>query len=115
MNGHRRVGAGLEDLSISSAFIPTYLCVFLVLEAMTSAFKLFKCYMYLLYVSLYTNLTCNLLCYNNPFSVVVVSELTVLWIEKEVCRLEISGGQLLFSCGPEHFSNLVNTSKYPAV
>lgn len=35
--------------------------------------------------------------------------------EKEVCRLEISAGQLLFSCSPEHFSNLVNISTYPAV
>lgn len=36
-------------------------------------------------------------------------------VEKEVCRLEISGGQLLFSCGPEHFSNLVNISENPVV
>lgn len=44
----------------------------------------------------------------SPFPVVAVSELTVLLSKKEVCRLEISGGQLLFSSGPEHFSNLVN-------
>lgn len=35
-------------------------------------------------------------------------------VEKEVCRLEITGDQLLFSCGPEHYSNLVNVSEYPA-
>lgn len=43
-------------------------------------------------------------CYSNPFEVLSESRVVA---EKEVCRLEISGGQLLLSCGPEHFSNLV--------
>lgn len=37
----------------------------------------------------------------------LVSELTVL-IQNEVCRLQIIGGQLLFSCGFEHFSKPVH-------
>lgn len=43
-----------------------------------------------------------------------ISELTVV-TEKEVCRLKISGGQLLLSPGPEHFGNFVNIREYPAV
>lgn len=36
------MGAGLKDLSISNALIPTYLCISYFLEALTSAPELFK-------------------------------------------------------------------------
>lgn len=60
---------------------------------------------------LFTDVTCNLLpsCVF-PRSGHVCSRIKSVVVEKEVCRLEISGDQLLLGCVPGHFGNLVNNN-----
>lgn len=60
---------------------------------------------------LFTDVTCNLLpsCVF-PRSSHVCSRIKSVVVEKEVCRLEISGDQLLLGCVPGHFGNLVNNN-----
>lgn len=87
------------------------------LEAVTSALKLFKVlHVFCAYprlrkpaLSAVTHDTHNA---RIPFRGCLT--ITSVVAEKEVCRLEITGDQLLFSCGPKHLRNLVNISKYPA-
>lgn len=66
---------------------------------------------YLQHVLKYTRLTCNSLmhCCSNP-----LIRIDGVVVKKEVCRLEISGGQLLQSCCPGHFNNLVNANECQA-